>query len=294
MATIEEKQARISQAIAPGFRNRLLARGHARSIIWRGGELPDGAPQFSGSLSYDLLSYAYALISDGLEVLEDDDESQLARAAFLHAGWAIESAVVDGPNNEVRDFHRVIAGAAYHLAGYSARAFSLLTRQIGDANLTISEKCLTFLVLRSLDELEDTIRRFKFQDAGTDETLLGRLAELSDGYDYDLELDVMDAALTDSFLSSMALFMLAFERGEVQLFTRLASALVTGMQCCEELYFVPQWWCFRLAAHLIGDLWSSSLHENLPVAPPDPQCHGWKKMRIVFHRFALSSVPSGN
>ena len=282
MATIEEKQARIRQAIAPGFRNRLLARGHARSIIWHDGELPDDAPQFSASLSYDLLSYAYALISDGLEVLEHDAESQLARSAFMHAGWAIESAVIDGPVNEVRDFHRVIAGAAYHLAGYSARAFSLLTRQTGDANLTTSERCLTFLILRSLDDLENTISTFKLEDAGTDETLLDRLVQIFDGYDYDIERDVMDVALTDAFISSMALFLLAFERGEVEYIYEARERLVTGMQCCEELHFVPQWWCFRLAVYLIGDLWSSSLHENMPLAPPDAQCSDWKEMRLVF------------
>jgi hypothetical protein len=57
--TVEELQDSITRAVAAGFRGRLLDRGEARSMIWRDGQLPVGAPPFAASLSYDLNSYAY-------------------------------------------------------------------------------------------------------------------------------------------------------------------------------------------------------------------------------------------
>ncbi len=59
MATTPEAIAQlIAEATAPGFRDDLLAKGQARSMVWRDGVLPPGAPQFSNLLTYDLLSYA--------------------------------------------------------------------------------------------------------------------------------------------------------------------------------------------------------------------------------------------
>lgn len=39
---IEEVQAIVGQALEPGYRGRLLARGQARAMIWRNGQLPPG------------------------------------------------------------------------------------------------------------------------------------------------------------------------------------------------------------------------------------------------------------
>jgi hypothetical protein len=55
--TVEQIEADITSASAPGFRGRLLARGQARAMIWRDGVLPPDAPAFSDLLSYDLHSY---------------------------------------------------------------------------------------------------------------------------------------------------------------------------------------------------------------------------------------------
>lgn len=54
---LEELRANIEAAVTPGFRHKLLARGQSRGMIWRGGTLPPGAPNFSPELSGDLLSY---------------------------------------------------------------------------------------------------------------------------------------------------------------------------------------------------------------------------------------------
>ena len=176
MATLEQKEARVLDAATPGFRGRLLARGQARSIIWRDGVLPTGAPQFSPLLTYDLLSYGFSLLSDGLDILEENGTDETARIAFENAAWAIESVISNGEDSAERDFLRFVAAASYHLARHTARAFSLLATEVRDGNLTVAETSLGLLMLRSLDDLEEVIRSQK--EGGNDE-LAGRLTARS-------------------------------------------------------------------------------------------------------------------
>lgn len=66
---LDDVQNLVGQALEPGYRGRLLARGQARAMIWRDGQLPPGAPAFIPSLSYDLLGYGYALrLTRGIEI----------------------------------------------------------------------------------------------------------------------------------------------------------------------------------------------------------------------------------
>ncbi|MDN3227014.1 hypothetical protein QWJ06_09845 [Kocuria rhizophila] len=94
--TVDEIEAAIRQAIAPGFREQLLARGEARSMIWRDGVLPEDAPAFDQLLSYDLLSYGYSLLSLGLRLAEANGSRSLAQRAFEGAATAIESVIARG------------------------------------------------------------------------------------------------------------------------------------------------------------------------------------------------------
>lgn len=68
--TVDGIEADIDAAVVPGFRNRLIARGQARAMIWRDGVLPPEAPAFSPQLSADLFGYAYALLEMGVRLLE--------------------------------------------------------------------------------------------------------------------------------------------------------------------------------------------------------------------------------
>src|SRR5260370_19641872 len=112
MATSPESiAALIRETIAPGFRDDLLAKGEARWMIWRNGTLPPDAPSFSTLLSYDLLSYDYALMTQGLRLLDQEAEPDAARSAFENAASAIEAVITRGRSNNERDFHRLIAGA---------------------------------------------------------------------------------------------------------------------------------------------------------------------------------------
>jgi hypothetical protein len=97
--------------------------------------LPKGAPQFSTYLDDDPLNYSYALISTSLQLLDrtddeaadvDSDEQatrrDLAQTGFMQASYALEAATRNTAPIEGVAFHRLIAGAASHLAGFAARA----------------------------------------------------------------------------------------------------------------------------------------------------------------------------
>ena len=116
-------EAAVLAATATGFRNRLLARGEARGMIWQDGVLPPNAPAFPAILSYDLLSYGYSLLGHGIRLIEARGSLEVSRQAFENAATAIEAVIARGPATANQGFHRVVAAAAYHLGRFSARAF---------------------------------------------------------------------------------------------------------------------------------------------------------------------------
>ena len=290
MATSPEAIAKlIAEATAPGFRDDLLAKGQARSMVWRDGVLPAEAPQFSTLLTYDLLSYAYALMNQGLRLLDQGAELAAARSAFEHAASAIEAAIARGRANAERDFHRLLAASCYHLARYAARAFSLLHEGLIDANLSLSEQAIALLMLRDLDALEALIVEERMAGASSEQAMIARLdasgaLAAADGDIDDAEdalLDVVDQALTDNFLGALATALLAFERGASDLIEAATLRLNIGLASAAELNLVPIWWCHRLAIHLLGDLWSSSFHVRLPKTPTDGS-DDWAAYRELF------------
>lgn len=284
----EETVQLIREAIEPGFRESLLARGQARSMIWRDGTLPPDAQPFSKYLSYDLLAYAYSLMTQGLRLLDEGAEAEIARTAFENAASAIEAVITRDQINNERDFHRLTAAACYHLARYSARAFSLLHDSLANANLTHSERAIALLMLRDLDTLAGFIAKNRLSERVSDAELISMLAKTGGLAEVDNEdpeeslFEVVDIALTDHFLGSLGIALLAFERGERELLDAALVRLRIGLTSAGELNLVPQWWCHRLTIHLLGDLWASSFHENLPLMPPDNGQTNWAEYRELF------------
>jgi superfamily II DNA/RNA helicase len=293
MATSPEAIADlIAEATAPGFRDDLLAKGQARAMVWRDGVVPPEAPQFSTLLTYDLLSYAYSLMNQGLRLLDQAAEFREARSAFEHAASAIEAATARGRTTSDQDFHRLMAGACYHLARYAARAFSLLHEGLSDANLTVPERAVALLMLRDLDTLETLIAEQRTGEHASEEGMIARLAADEDtdtpgGDSEDEEADapllrVVDQALADNFSAALAIALLAFERGEAELISAAIERLKVGLASAAELNMVPSWWCHRLTIHLLGDLWSSSFHVRLPTQPTEGSAEDWSTYRELF------------
>jgi superfamily II DNA/RNA helicase len=291
--TIEEIQADIQAASAPGFRGRLLARGQARSMIWRDGALPANAPEFSALLSYDLQSYGYSLLGLGLRLLDLEGDPNLARSAFEQAASALESVISNGdPTDRARDFHYVMAAAAYHLGRFSARAYSLLIKVEGDDNFSPIEVALCHLMLRNLDELERLTISERLGDTRGDAGLaayfhaqwehLENDQPAMDGDGSSFILDGLDLAVTDNFYAAISIFLLALERGDQALVTQSIETMNVGLRACADFNLIPQWWSHRVAIRLLGDLWLSSFHRNLPLIPTSADAASWQELRSRF------------
>ncbi|MBC7299414.1 MAG: DEAD/DEAH box helicase [Nocardia sp.] len=283
-------EAAIREAISPGFRGGLLARGEARGMIWRDGILPENAPEFGPLLDYNLLSYGYALLGSGMRLIEAEGSRELSRRAFENAAVAIESVIARGPQTDDREFHRVVAAAAYHLGGFSARAYSLLSKVRNSAQTTASEQCLVLLMLRSLDDLSALIFGWRAESRASDAELVTVLERsytavgIDDLAEEDAPdvIDVIDLALTDAFMAAMSVAMLAFERGDAELLDDAVHRLRTGLDAAGELNLVPQWWCHRLAIHLLDGLWQASFHAVLPIGPREGGEGDWHELRATF------------
>jgi len=281
----------IAEAATAGFRGRLLARGQARAIIWRDGVLPPDAPAFAPQLSFDLHSYGYALFGLGLRLRELGGEAALARTAFEQAAAALEAVIAKGNREEVdRDFHFIMAAASYYLAHLSARAFSLLTLVEADENFAPTERVLALLMRRNFRELRASVLDFRASGKGSDARIAAGIqaslnqieaaAELTDGNDFLFE--GLDTALVDTFMSAMALFLIALERGEQPLLDQALERLRTGLSICSEMNMLPQWWVYRIAIHLLSDLWSSTFHERVPLQPVGGEAADWPRLRELF------------
>ena len=171
-STVEEIEATIQQAVETGFRGRLLDRGLARSMIWVDGRLPDGSPNYADSLSYDLLSYGYSLLSLAIRLKELNGNIELRQTAFKNSATAISDVIRNGnPNDLENGFHKVVAASAFHLGHFSAKAYSLIQNNIENENLSRIEIGLSRLILRQFNALEEWILDWKNSGIGSDSAL---------------------------------------------------------------------------------------------------------------------------
>ncbi|MBV1907955.1 MAG: DEAD/DEAH box helicase [Kangiellaceae bacterium] len=296
-STIEEIEESIRQAIATGFRGRLLERGLARSMIWVEGELPDGSPNFAEKLSYDLLSYGYSLLSLAIRLTELNGDADLARAAFEKSATAITDVIHNGnPDDPEKSFHTVLAASSYHLGHFSAKAFSLLNHGIEHENLSRIEKMLSLLMLRRFSDLKSSVLDWKLSGLGSDDSLAEKLDleidQLNELYEVDdqiegfgiasVELPTIDLAITDNYSSAIFEFLFALETGNPALVDGAINRIENSLSVSAELNMLPQWWVLRITKHLFYDLWESSFHRVLPITPDQENSENWTLLRWLF------------
>lgn len=296
-STIEEIEASINNAVAPGFKGRLLERGLARSMIWTDGILPEGSPNFSETLGYDLLAYGYSLLSLAIRLKELGGNENIYRSGFEKAASAISGVVHNGnPVDREKGFHKVLSASAYHLGQYSAKAYSLIRNNFDDQNLSPIERVLSLLILRRFDEIESVVIDWQEQGFASDESLAESLdrslssisEELNDNANHEdfgfdsVELPVLDTALNDNYYSAISEYLFALETGNNQILEDALDRIDTCLAVCSELSLIPQWWVFRVTRHLLSDLWASSFHQVIPFTPGHEHADQWELLRKLF------------
>lgn len=273
--TTEEIIDRLSELTQPGNRERLLAKGLARGLIWRDGQLPPGVEYFSDDLTTDLLDHGFTVLELSLELRVRDSSHALVKRGLYVAAESLESAVRHGEVADIeRGFNLSIAAAAFHIGGYAARAYTLFETDIGQLNLASYERSLLFLMRRNFSGFRENSGAWLQAEAHSDKGVTHRLAEEEFSLD-----DVVAIALTRVFHEAMAEFEAALLTGEATYFESAQEGIAIGRRESAEANHVPLWWAFTIACHLFDDLWGNLLSNNLPQ---DGGPQKWPELRSNF------------
>ena len=270
--------------LGPDARGRLLARGMARGMIWKDGVVPDEGPAFSASLTSDLLDFGYGVLALTLELRDANrtrtTESRFeTREAFGVAAEAIESAVRRGEADGDQGRHLVIAAAAFHLAGYAARSFSLLPVSVLERNLASPERVLALLLRRDLISVRDQIVGWPSDPARGEGTIVERLSDPEDDFGPE---DAAVIALSGDYHRLLGLADSALLWGDAVLFGRAVEGVEALVTSAASIGNVPFWWVATLTSHLLRDLWDQSLHARLPAGPVGSLSARWPQLRRDF------------
>jgi hypothetical protein len=277
LETVDELTEFLTQATEDGVRGRLQARGEARAIIRQDGVLPDDAPAFGETIDTDLAEYGFSLLRASLALREIEGNPEIWRGGFARAGNAFEALVQNGsPEGTHRGFFRVIGAASYHLAGYSALAFSLIALRPAAANLAPTEEALVFLIMRDLTQLRVRARTWLLDAAHTDQAITQAVADGEIDPD-----DVVTLVVTSAVFRAFAFFEFALQTGSGALVDRARTLLRRAISLARHANAVSLWWIARIALNLIDDLWASSLHSILPVQGPGG-ADGYAALRKLF------------
>lgn len=278
METIDELTAFLATATADGILGRLLYRGAAWSLMRDDGVLPQNAPPFGATIETDLAEHGFALLRGAMALRAQTGASDLTSKAFERAANAFEALVRNGaPEAPDRGFRRTIAAAAYHLAGFSAVAYSLFNETTDDLNTSPGEKAIRHLILRDLDQLRSFVREWLGTETHSDD----QIAETLRGEDADVD-EVLSSILNTTVCRALAFFDFALETGQPEPLESAQTLLATAVSLADNAGNVPLWWISSLCRHLIDDLWQHSLHQTLPTEPPEGAEEKYPNLRRLF------------
>ncbi len=279
METSEELHDFLTSRTQDGVWGRLLDRGAAWSIMRQAGVLPEDAPPLGDDIEIDLAEHGFSILRAALTLRELDGTSELCQRAFERAGNAFESLVRNGaPEAEERGFYRTIAGATYHLAGYSAIAYSLFGKQqISGLNANAAETALILLILRDLNRLRAHVRAQLLEETNSD----AHVSSLLQAEEIESD-DAIAIILNTVVCRALAYFDFALQTGEASLLSTARELLDTAIGLADKTASVSLWWIVRLCRNMIDDLWAHSLHETLPMHPPLDGGEQYPALRRLF------------
>lgn len=275
----------LDRYLGPDFRGRLRARGIARGIVWTDGVVPEGSPPFPEALTADLLDFGYVLLALALELrdansIRSREERFETADAFEVAAEAVESAVRRGnPNDGDQGRHLVVAAAAFHLAGYAARSFSLLPAAALAKNLASCERALAYLLRRDLLDLRSFIVDWLARNDHSDEAVAARIEDEDEEFGPE---DAVVLALTTTYLRALGLADTALLTGDGRRYKAAVTMLRELIGGASGVGNIPVWWVATLTAHLLGDLWDQCLHNQLPYGPGGNLPERWNDLRRDF------------
>lgn len=281
----EQIRESLDRYLDPDFRGRLRARGIARGMVWRNGVVPEGSPAFPDGLSGDLLHFGYGVLALALELRDVNRTREPATRfptadAFEFAAEAIESAVRRGDStNGEYGRHLVVGAAAFHLAGFAARSYSLLPPSVLDKNLASGELALALLLQRDLLKLRELIVSWLVSEGHSDDVIARRLQDPEDDFGPD---DAVVLALTTAYFRALGLGDTALISGELAIYERVMVALAQVIDGAVGVGNLPMWWVATLTTHLFRDLWEQCLHSQLPMGPRDDLPSRWDELRRDF------------
>jgi hypothetical protein len=278
LETPDELRGFLTGATRDGVWNRLLYRGAAWALMREDGVLPDNAPPLGATIETDLTEHGFAVLRAALALREKAGPSELTNCGFERAANAFEAIVRNGdPGARKRGFHRTLAAAGYHLAGYSAVAYSLFNERDEDLNASPAETAIMLLILRDLDRLRTFVRAWLVDDEHGD-------PNLSISIDLDLVEpdDAIATILNTTICRALAFFDFALQTGSAEPFATARDLLSGAISLADNAENVPLWWISKLCLNLIDDLWAHSLHVNLPLDPPAGGSEKYPELRRMF------------
>lgn len=247
--------------------------------------MPDGVPAAlsSATLTPDLLDFGYGILALALELRDANRKDSQGTpfdtgSAFRVAAESIEAAVRRGdPNWSDQGRHLVVSAAAFDLAGYAARSFSLLPTPVLNKNLASSERALGFLLRRNLGRLRSHIIDWHTNPANKDDAIAARLLDQENEFGPD---DAAAMVLATSYHAALGLVDTALVLGDNSLFDTAIGIIEELVTSSARIGNVPTWWVATLTLHLLYDLWDQSLHVALPRGPNLPEA--WDDLRRNF------------
>jgi replicative superfamily II helicase len=213
-----------------------------------------------------------------LRLRDTNEYSDQALAGFQSAGEAIEAVIRNGDKSSPDyGFHSLVAAAAYHLAHYSARAYSLLPTTVEAINLSQPEKLLFGIIKRSLWQVRIDCVYYLNDNLNSDQHLSRQLEQGEASIE-----DLYYVANTTTYFRAVARYLYALDTGRQDLFEEARAMLMDGIQLSVESEHVPLWWLNRLTEVLFVDLWAQSLHQRIPKVIGDPAPPEWAQLRTGY------------
>ncbi|MGX5856496.1 DEAD/DEAH box helicase [Dyadobacter jiangsuensis] len=261
METTNELEGFLRSIPSSEASDSLTNRGIAWSIMRSD---PDtlSTVNFGNTIETDLVEYGFGILRATLSLHEKVGRTDLVRDSFLKVGRTFETVTTNADGNEVTFcFYRIISGCSYHLAGYSAMSFSILSN-IDLQNTTSSEKALVYLLLRNLEELQTFTQSYITSVETQDEYL----TEQFNARELDRD-EILAIILNVSICRALAFFDFCLQTGNRSFLQGSKDILTTTIRSSATSGFVSIWWIARLCFNIIDDLWKNSLHNLLPLNP---------------------------